>query len=77
MASSTIPRPSSIRSTRMIITTALGDMFTITSAALSMTPMTEAVQVKMPAKTTMNMITELVTAASTSISIMSRHRIDR
>ena len=67
MASRIMPSASSSRSIRMIMTTALGETLTMKLAALSMTPMTEAVQVKRPANTTMNMMTELVTAASTSI----------
>ncbi len=77
MASSTIPRASSSRLTRMIIIAALGEIWTMKAAVWSTTPMTEAAQVKMPAKTTMNMITELVTLASTSTFTKSATESDR
>ncbi len=76
IASSIIPSPSRRKLTRIIITTALGDICIIALAALSIIPITDAAQVNIPAKTTMNMITELVTLASTSILIKSRQVID-
>ncbi len=61
----------------MIMTTALGDILIIEFAARSTMPMTDAAQEKIPAKTTMNMITELVTLASTIIYTRSRQDTER
>ena len=72
MASRIIPNPSRSRFIRIIITAAFGDISITKLAAISITPITEAAQVKIPANTTMNMITDEVTLASTRTLIMSR-----
>ncbi|MBA7703525.1 hypothetical protein ES703_112311 [subsurface metagenome] len=77
IASKIMPRASSRRFTRMIMTTALGDIFIMALAVRSIMPITDAAQVKIPANTTRNIMTELVTLASTRILIRSRHDIDR